>query len=125
MSELKHRVTEDMKNAMRARETARLSAIRLLLAALKQREVDERKELTDADVVAWEPIWDLQEQFEPLLMFIALPYKTDHPRFSERASLVERFKRLLREEGLHEIQPIAQRHLLRQLFLEARQLSSL
>ncbi len=52
MSELKHRVTEDMKNAMRARETARLSAIRLLLAALKQREVDERKELTDADVVA-------------------------------------------------------------------------
>lgn len=52
MSELKHRVTEDMKNAMRARETARLGAIRLLLAALKQREVDERKELTDADVVA-------------------------------------------------------------------------
>ncbi len=52
MSELKHRVTEDMKNAMRARDTARLSAIRLLLAALKQREVDERKELTDADVVA-------------------------------------------------------------------------
>jgi len=52
MSELKQRVTEDMKNAMRARETARLSAIRLLLAALKQREVDERKELTDADVIA-------------------------------------------------------------------------
>jgi uncharacterized protein YqeY len=52
MSELKHRVTEDMKNAMRARETARLSAIRLLLAALKQREVDERKEMSDADVVA-------------------------------------------------------------------------
>jgi uncharacterized protein len=52
MSELKHRITEDMKNAMRARETARLGAIRLLLAALKQREVDERKELTDADVVA-------------------------------------------------------------------------
>jgi len=52
MSELKHRVTEDMKNAMRARETARLSAIRLLLAAIKQREVDERKDLTDADVVA-------------------------------------------------------------------------
>jgi uncharacterized protein len=52
MSELKHRITEDMKNAMRARETARLGAIRLLLAALKQREVDERKVLTDADVVA-------------------------------------------------------------------------
>ncbi len=52
MSELKARITEDMKNAMRAKEAARLSAIRLLLAAIKQREVDERKELTDADIVA-------------------------------------------------------------------------
>jgi uncharacterized protein len=41
-----------MKTAMRAKETARLGAIRLLLAAMKQREVDERIELTDADVVA-------------------------------------------------------------------------
>ena len=48
---LKARITEDMKAAMRARETARLSTIRLLLAAIKQREVDERKELGDADVV--------------------------------------------------------------------------
>ena len=40
-----------MKAAMRAKESARLSTIRLLLAAIKQREVDERKELTDADVV--------------------------------------------------------------------------
>jgi uncharacterized protein YqeY len=49
---LKQQITEDMKAAMRARETARLGAIRLLLAAMKQREVDERIELTDADVVA-------------------------------------------------------------------------
>jgi uncharacterized protein YqeY len=49
---LKTRITEDMKDAMRAKDTARLSTIRLLLAAIKQREVDERKELTDADVVA-------------------------------------------------------------------------
>jgi uncharacterized protein YqeY len=48
---LKQQITEDMKTAMRARETARLGAIRLLLAAIKQREVDERIELTDADVV--------------------------------------------------------------------------
>src|SRR5438093_8011302 len=41
-----------MKAAMRARDAARLSAIRLLLAAVKQREVDERIELSDADVVA-------------------------------------------------------------------------
>ena len=49
---LKMRITEDMKNAMRAKETTRLSTIRMLLAAMKQREVDERIELTDTDVVA-------------------------------------------------------------------------
>jgi uncharacterized protein len=41
-----------MKSAMRAKDAARLSAIRLILAAIKQREVDERLELTDADVVS-------------------------------------------------------------------------
>lgn len=48
---LKARISEDMKAAMRAKETARLSAIRLLLAAIKQREVDERIELDDTQVV--------------------------------------------------------------------------
>jgi len=41
-----------MKTAMRAKDSARLSAVRLILAAIKQKEVDERVELTDADVVA-------------------------------------------------------------------------
>ena len=41
-----------MKAAMRAKDSARLGAVRLILAAIKQREVDERKELTDADVVS-------------------------------------------------------------------------
>ncbi len=49
---LKATITDDMKAAMRARDAARLSAIRLLLAAMKQREVDERIELTDADILA-------------------------------------------------------------------------
>jgi len=49
---LKQQITEDMKTAMRAKETARLGAIRLLLAAMKQKEVDERVELGDADVLA-------------------------------------------------------------------------
>lgn len=49
---LKARITEDMKAALRAREADRLGTIRLLLAALKQREVDERIELDDAAVVA-------------------------------------------------------------------------
>lgn len=49
---LKARITEDMKTAMKAKETARLSTIRLLLAAIKQKEVDERVELDDAAVAA-------------------------------------------------------------------------
>jgi len=49
---LKDRITEDMKAAMRARDGARLSAVRLLLAAMKQKEVDERVVLSDADVLA-------------------------------------------------------------------------
>ena len=49
---LKAKITEDMKAAMRAKDTPRLSTVRLLLAAIKQREVDERIELTDADVLS-------------------------------------------------------------------------
>jgi hypothetical protein len=48
---LKDRITEDMKSAMRARDSARLGTIRLLLAAIKQREVDERITLDDTQVV--------------------------------------------------------------------------
>ena len=49
---LKEQITEDMKNAMRAKDTGRLGTIRLLLAAMKQKEVDERIELDDASVIA-------------------------------------------------------------------------
>lgn len=52
MAALKEQITNDMKNAMRAKDSERLGAIRLLLAALKQKEVDERVELDDAAVVA-------------------------------------------------------------------------
>src|SRR5512140_418940 len=49
---LKTKITEDMKSALKAKEAQRLSAIRLLVAAIKQKEIDERIELTDADVLA-------------------------------------------------------------------------
>ena len=49
---LKAQITEDMKTAMRAKDTERLGTIRLLQAAMKQKEVDERVELDDAMVVA-------------------------------------------------------------------------
>lgn len=49
---LKEQITEDMKNAMRAKDTGKLGTIRLLLAEIKRKEVDERIELTDAHVTA-------------------------------------------------------------------------
>ncbi|MFZ5724547.1 MAG: GatB/YqeY domain-containing protein [Pseudomonadota bacterium] len=52
MSELKNRLSEAMKTAMRSQQKERLAAVRLALSAIKQVEVDERKELTDSDVLA-------------------------------------------------------------------------
>lgn len=52
MPTLKERINEDMKAAMRAKDSERLGAIRMLTAAIKQKEVDERVELDDAGVVA-------------------------------------------------------------------------
>jgi uncharacterized protein YqeY len=49
---LKDQITEDMKTAMRAKDSARLGTIRLLMAAMKQKEVDERVELDDTTVIA-------------------------------------------------------------------------
>jgi len=49
---LKSQISEDMKTAMRAKDSARLGTIRLLLSAIKQREVDERIELDDSNVIA-------------------------------------------------------------------------
>jgi uncharacterized protein YqeY len=49
---LKDRITEDMKGAMRAKDSERLGAIRMITAAIKQREVDERISLDDAQVLA-------------------------------------------------------------------------
>ena len=49
---LKEKITEDMKNAMRAKDSERLGTIRLLLAAIKQKEVDERVVVDDVAVVA-------------------------------------------------------------------------
>jgi uncharacterized protein len=50
-SPLKNRIQEDMKTAMRSKDSERLGVIRLLLAAMKQREVDERIDLSDTDII--------------------------------------------------------------------------
>ena len=52
MSDLKHRINEDVKTAMRSKEKQRLAALRLITASIKQREVDERIKLDDAQVMA-------------------------------------------------------------------------
>ena len=52
MTTIKSRIQEDMKTAMRAQEKERLATIRLIMAAMKQREVDERIELNDEQVLA-------------------------------------------------------------------------
>ncbi|MBI1395310.1 MAG: GatB/YqeY domain-containing protein [Betaproteobacteria bacterium] len=52
MSDLRTTIHEDMKAAMRAKDAPRLAAVRLLIAAIKQREIDERAELGDGEVVA-------------------------------------------------------------------------
>lgn len=49
---LKQQISDDMKTAMRAKDSSRLGAVRLLLAAIKQREIDERIELDDTAVIA-------------------------------------------------------------------------
>ena len=52
MSELKQRITDDMKSAMKAKDKQALKAVRMILGAIKQREIDERIELDDAQVMA-------------------------------------------------------------------------
>jgi len=52
MSELKTRIAESVKDAMRAKASERLGTLRLLQAAIKQKEVDERKDLSDAEVTS-------------------------------------------------------------------------
>ena len=51
MSKLKQRITDDMKSAMKAKDKQALKAVRMILGAIKQREVDERIELDDAQVM--------------------------------------------------------------------------
>ena len=66
---LKERITDDMKAAMRAGEKERLGVIRMITAAIKQREVDERISLDDGQVVAFHPF--AASRFGPAVKFFA------------------------------------------------------
>ena len=65
-------------------------------------------------------IWNLEEQFEPLLMFVSLPFLPHRPEFASKANVVERFRRSLLQDKLQEVHTKAQRNLLRQLFIDSR-----
>ncbi|MEW7980932.1 MAG: GatB/YqeY domain-containing protein [Candidatus Sedimenticola endophacoides] len=76
---LKQRITDDMKSAMKAGDKPRLGAIRLLLAAIKQREVDERIELNDEQVLA-----DLDKMVKQRRDSIAQYEKAARPDLAEQ-----------------------------------------
>ena len=68
------------------------------------------------------PLWDLESQFEPLLIFFALPYLPHRPNFDGRSHLVARLRGLFQGYGMQEVDSPPCRNLLRQLFFEAREL---
>ena len=72
-----------------------------------------------------DPLWGLDSQFEPVLIFVALPFLPHRPNFDGKAHLCERFRGILQEPEVREVHSPLQRDILRQLFLEARELLSL
>ncbi|MBZ5525240.1 MAG: GatB/YqeY domain-containing protein [Acidobacteriia bacterium] len=97
---LKERITEDMKVAMRAKETARLSAVRLLLAAIKQREVDERITLTNAEHLRLGGIDQLliARYIEPRAQFLSLIPIKDTQGYADTCSQCFAAKHAARRE---------------------------
>ena len=75
--------------------------------------------------VVWDQVWDLESHFEPLLCFIAVPYRVEDPCLTERRDLVDRFHRSLRERGVSAISSRECWDLLRQLLTSARSLCAL
>jgi hypothetical protein len=73
----------------------------------------------------WEGVWPLSEQFEPLLIFVCLPYLSHSPKLEEREKLLEEFRRLMLRERLPEIPEVQRRDLLRKLLKRARALQPL
>ena len=72
--------------------------------------------------VDWSDVWGLEDQFEPLLIFVYLPYKSCSPNFGKRNSLLEEFHRNLLSDGVPKESPMRRRNILRKLLLQARAL---
>jgi hypothetical protein len=72
--------------------------------------------------VDWSDVWPLDEMFEPLLIFVCVPYRTDDPKLEERAQLLEDFRGELLRDNVRSIPAVQRRHLLRKFLLRARAL---
>ena len=75
--------------------------------------------------IDWPDIWPLKSQFEPLLIFVCLPYRSANPRLEERERLLETFRRSLLVDEVREISAGGRRDLLRKLLQRARSLCPL
>jgi hypothetical protein len=72
--------------------------------------------------VDWDEVWPLKELYEPLLIFVIVPYRVKEPNLTKRARLLETFKRRLLQRDMSEISPGGRRTFLRKLFIRARRL---
>lgn len=72
--------------------------------------------------IDWEDVWDLPTHFEPLLMFVCLPYRSHAPLPGAQKELLDTFQRTLLGPGLSEVSAERRRHLLRKFLLHARSL---
>jgi hypothetical protein len=70
-------------------------------------------------------VWDLTHHYEPILIYLCLPFHSSNPKLEERGRLLERFRRTLYEQRVPETSTIRRRDILRQLFREARKLCPL
>ena len=70
-------------------------------------------------------VWSLDDQYEPLLIFVSLPFLPDRPNFEGKADITARLRGLLMSEGVSQADTLGHRDLLRKLFSEARALCSM
>jgi hypothetical protein len=73
--------------------------------------------------VDWSDVWELEDQFEPLLIIVCLPYKSCSPNFGKQNSLLEEFHRNLLSKGVPKESPVRRRNILRKMFLQVWALS--
>ena len=71
------------------------------------------------------PVWDTEEHFEPLLVFVSLPFLPHRPLFKWRQHVVEKLQGLMQEGGMHSVDHPVRRNFLRELLTHARTIPSL